>query len=90
MNGKHDAANAIVQIKPGAGGTDACDWAEIMYACTLAGPRLARLYVEIRIWLNEEAGIQSVTFRVVGTTPLVICKAKLASSPRPHQSVWVR
>ena len=29
MSGKQDAANAIVSIKPGAGGTDACDWAEI-------------------------------------------------------------
>src|SRR5207244_9223224 len=31
MGGKHDAANAVVTIKPGAGGTDACDWAEILF-----------------------------------------------------------
>ena len=31
MSGKQDAANAIVSIKPGAGGTDACDFAEILY-----------------------------------------------------------
>jgi len=30
MSGKQDSATAIVSIKPGAGGTDACDWAEIM------------------------------------------------------------
>src|SRR5947209_3111845 len=31
MSGKQDSANAIVSLKPGAGGTDACDFAEIMY-----------------------------------------------------------
>ncbi len=31
MSGRNDSANAIVSIKPGAGGTDACDWAEILY-----------------------------------------------------------
>src|SRR3954453_562910 len=31
MSGKTDANSAIVSIKPGAGGTDACDWAEILY-----------------------------------------------------------
>lgn len=28
MSGGQDRANAIVSIKPGAGGTDACDWAD--------------------------------------------------------------
>ena len=43
MSGKQDAANAIVSIKPGAGGTDACDFAEMlyrMYTRWASGPRL--------------------------------------------------
>ena len=31
MSGKHDAANADRLDQAGAGGTDACDWAEILY-----------------------------------------------------------
>src|SRR5262245_28971886 len=31
MSGPQDTCSAIVSIKPGAGGTDACDWAEMIY-----------------------------------------------------------
>lgn len=31
LNGEHDARNAVVEINAGAGGTEACDWAEILY-----------------------------------------------------------
>ena len=30
LGGEHDASNAIVSINAGAGGTDACDWAEML------------------------------------------------------------
>lgn len=30
LRGKNDHANAIISIHPGAGGTDSCDWAEIL------------------------------------------------------------
>jgi peptide chain release factor 2 len=65
MSGKHDACNAI--IKPGAGGTDACDWAEIMLRMYTKWGQAHGFTVEIQDLLpNEEAGLQSVTFRVVG------------------------
>ena len=38
MSGKHDSASAVVSIKPGAGGTDACDWAEILFRAYLRWP----------------------------------------------------
>jgi len=67
MSGKHDANNAIVSIKPGAGGTDACDWAEIMLRMYTKWAQSHGFTVEIQdIAPNEEAGVQSVTFRVVG------------------------
>jgi peptide chain release factor 2 len=67
MSGKHDACNAIVSIKPGAGGTDACDWAEIMLRMYTKWAQSHGFTVEVQDMIpNEEAGLQSVTFRVVG------------------------
>jgi peptide chain release factor 2 len=67
MSGRNDANNAIVSIKPGAGGTDACDWAEILYRMYTKWAQSHGFTVEEQdIEPNLEAGIQSVTFRVVG------------------------
>jgi peptide chain release factor 2 len=67
MSGKQDAANAIVSIKPGAGGTDACDFAEILYRMYTRWAQKHDFAVEEQdLEPNLEAGIQSVTFRVAG------------------------
>jgi peptide chain release factor 2 len=67
MSGRHDANNAIVSIKPGAGGTDACDWAEIMMRMYTKWANSHGFSVEIQdVAPNEEAGVQSATFRIVG------------------------
>lgn len=67
MSGKQDASNAIVSIKPGAGGTDACDFAETLYRMYTRWAQAHDFAVEEQdLEPNQEAGIQSVTFRVVG------------------------
>jgi len=67
MSGKQDSANAIVSIKPGAGGTDACDFAEIMYRMyTRWAQRHGFTVEEQDLEPNLEAGIQSVTFKIQG------------------------
>jgi len=67
MSGKQDSATAIVSVKPGAGGTDACDWAEIMYRMyTRWAQRHGFTVEEVDLEPNLEAGIQSVTFKVIG------------------------
>jgi peptide chain release factor 2 len=67
MSGKQDSATAIVSIKPGAGGTDACDFAEILYRMYTRWAQRHDFTVEEQdLEPNLEAGIQSVTFRVVG------------------------
>src|SRR3954462_9817392 len=67
MSGKQDAANAIVSIKPGAGGTDACDFAEILYRMYTRWAQRHDFTVEEQdLEPNLEAGIQSVTFKVIG------------------------
>ncbi|MBA4062397.1 MAG: peptide chain release factor 2 [Isosphaera sp.] len=67
MSGKHDAASAVVSIKPGAGGTDACDWAEILYrAYARWANRHGFTLEDVDEEPNLEAGLQSVSFKVVG------------------------
>jgi len=67
MSGKQDAATAVVSIKPGAGGTEACDWAQMLYRMYV---RWAQRYgfklEDVDEEPNLEAGLQSVTFKVVG------------------------
>jgi peptide chain release factor 2 len=67
MSGRNDVANAIVSIKPGAGGTDACDWAEILYRMYTKWAQSHGFVVEeLDLEPNLEAGIQFVTFKVIG------------------------
>ena len=67
MSGKQDAANAIVSIKPGAGGTDACDFAETLYRMYTRWAQNHGFTVEEQdLEPNLEAGVQSVTFRISG------------------------
>jgi peptide chain release factor 2 len=67
MSGKQDSCSAIVSIKPGAGGTDACDWAEILYRMYTRWATAKGFAIEEQdLEPNLEAGIQSVTFRIVG------------------------
>jgi peptide chain release factor 2 len=67
LDGKDDSRNAIVSINAGAGGTEAQDWAEMLF-------RMYSRWVErkgykselIDFQPGEEAGIKSVTFTAVG------------------------
>lgn len=67
MSGKQDAANAVVSIKPGAGGTDACDFAEMLFRMyTRWAQRHGFTVEDVDEEPNLEAGLQSVSFRIVG------------------------
>jgi peptide chain release factor 2 len=69
MSGKHDSCNAIVSIKPGAGGTDACDWAEMLFRAYSRWASQHGFDVpkdEVDIEPNLEAGVQSVSFKITG------------------------
>jgi peptide chain release factor 2 len=68
LSGKYDHLNAIVSIHAGQGGTEACDWTEILFRmyiryCNTKGWK-TNLVDEVR---GEEAGLSSVTFEVMGT-----------------------
>jgi len=67
LSGEHDAANAIVTIHPGAGGTESQDWAEMLLRMYLRWAEAHDYRTEVTDYQpGEEAGIKSVTFLVEG------------------------
>lgn len=70
LSGKYDSNNAIVTLHPGAGGTDAQDWGNMLYRmyCRWAYRNDYKIE-ELSFSEGEEAGIKSVTFLVSGNYP---------------------
>ncbi len=67
LSGEHDAANAIVHIHPGAGGTEAQDWAEMLLRMLLRWAERRGYKAQIvEVTPGEGAGIKSATFTVEG------------------------
>ena len=68
LNGKYDNCDAILEIHPGAGGTESCDWASMLYRmytrwCEKHGFK----YEVIGYEDGEEAGLKSVSMIIHGT-----------------------
>ena len=67
LSGKYDSANAIVEIHPGAGGTESQDWAEMLYRMYQRYCSSKDFKIEVLDYLDGDvAGIKSVTFLVKG------------------------
>jgi peptide chain release factor 2 len=67
LSGENDALNAICTIRPGAGGTDAQDWAEMLLRMYLKWAERHGFKTEILDYQpGQEAGIKGVTFTVEG------------------------
>jgi peptide chain release factor 2 len=67
LSGEYDKNNAIITIHAGAGGTESCDWAQMLMRMYLTWAERKGFDVEIiDVRENEEAGIKSATFIVKG------------------------
>lgn len=77
LNGPHDKNNCILSINAGAGGTEACDWAEML-------SRMYQRWAEGRGWdvevtdalPGEGAGLKSITMLISGENAYGFCKAE--------------
>ncbi len=77
LSGRFDRKNCLFSINAGAGGTESCDWANMLY-------RMYQRWCEGRGWKittidllpGDTAGIKSVTFRVEGDCAYGFCKAE--------------
>lgn len=67
LNGEFDKNNAILRLNAGAGGTESCDWAQMLYRMYTRWAEKKGYTVEVLDFLDgDEAGIKSVTFQVNG------------------------
>ncbi len=67
LSGEFDSCNAIVKLNAGAGGTEACDWAGMLYRMYTRWAQSSGFGVEELDYQDgDEAGIKSVTFEVTG------------------------
>lgn len=67
LSGSQDASNAYLRIQAGTGGTEACDWAQMLLRMYARWAERHGCQTEIIDELrNDEAGIRSATLRVVG------------------------
>ncbi|MDB6016916.1 MAG: peptide chain release factor 2 [Pedosphaera sp.] len=77
LNGPHDKNNCILSINAGAGGTESCDWANMLL-------RMYQRWAESRGWqvemtdalAGETAGIKSATLLISGENAYGFCKAE--------------
>jgi len=67
MTGEYDAANAFLEVHPGAGGTESADWAQMLLRMYLKWCERRGLEAELLDTQDaEEAGIKSATVLVKG------------------------
>ena len=77
LNGPHDRCNCILSINSGAGGTESCDWANMLM-------RMYQRWAESRGWKvevndalpGEAAGIKSATMLLTGENAYGFAKAE--------------
>ena len=104
LNGEADGNDTFLEINAGAGGTESCDWAEMLLRMYLRWAERKGYSVELRsISPGEEAGIRSAAYRISGPSAYGWLKTESGvhrlvrispydSSARRHtsfSSVWV-
>ena len=77
LNGPYDDCDCILEIHPGAGGTESCDWANMLYRMyTRYFDKKNYRYEVIDNQAGEEAGIKSVSVIVHGINSYGYLKAE--------------
>jgi peptide chain release factor 2 len=67
LSGEYDRDNAIVSLHAGAGGTESCDWAAMLFRMYSKWADKKGFSIEVLDSLDgDEAGIKSITFQVNG------------------------
>lgn len=77
LSGEYDANNAILELHPGAGGTESQDWASILLRMYTRWAEDHGYKVEVLDYLpGDEAGVKSVTLMIKGHNAYGYLKAE--------------
>jgi len=77
LSGPHDGCNALLTINSGAGGTESCDWADMLLRMYTRWAESAGFKAEVLdIMPGEEAGISSAMIRIEGVNAFGYSKAE--------------
>ncbi|MDD2972670.1 MAG: peptide chain release factor 2 [Lachnospiraceae bacterium] len=67
LSGEYDKCGAILKLNAGAGGTESCDWANMLYRMYSRWAEKKGYTVDVLDFLDgDEAGLKSITFQVNG------------------------
>ncbi len=77
LSGEYDKCNAVVKINAGAGGTESCDWANMLFRMYSRWSESKGYKTEVLDFLDgDEAGLKSITFQVTGENAFGYLKAE--------------
>ncbi|MCQ2498938.1 MAG: peptide chain release factor 2 [Lachnospiraceae bacterium] len=77
LSGEYDKDNAILKLNAGAGGTESCDWCQMLYRMYTKWAESKGFNLEVLDFLDgDEAGIKSVTFEISGLNAYGYLKAE--------------
>lgn len=77
LSGPFDSHNAILSLHAGAGGTESCDWVNMLYRMYSRWSDKKDFKIEVLDFLaGDEAGIKSITFQISGVNAYGYLKAE--------------
>ena len=77
LSHEYDHSSAILELHPGAGGTESCDWADMLYRMYSRWAEKHEFKVSVLDYQpGDEAGIKSITFLVEGDMAYGYLKAE--------------
>mgnify|MGYP003924244641 CR=1 FL=1 len=77
LSGPNDACNALLTVHAGAGGTESCDWADMLLRMYSRWAEQAGYGVEVLdVAPGEEVGISAATIRISGSNAFGYAKAE--------------
>ena len=77
FTGEFDGLNAIIEIHPGAGGTEAQDWADMLYRMYVLYAEAHRFKMSVLSFEpGDEAGVKSVTLQISGKNAYGLLKGE--------------
>ncbi len=77
LTGEYDRNNAIISFHPGAGGTEAQDWAQMLYRMITRYVEKHKFSYKLLDWIDgDEAGLKSATIMVEGVNAYGFLKSE--------------